>query len=1312
MISSHIKNFILLTLLGLLLPCTLIAQDNTAVEGKRVLVLNSYHQGFSWTDKVMEGVLSVFDPSQGVELYVEYMDTKRKADQQYFLQLKDLYQYKYEGVYFDAIVSSDDHALDFLLKFRDELYPETPVFFSGVNNFKDSRISGHKLFTGVVEQSDISGTLDLILELHPHTNLITVVNDNTKSGIASGKKTRRVAEQFKDRVQFKYLTNLSEDELKDALSELPRDAIVIYITYLQPPNRPPISIEKSTQIVLGASNLPVYGYWDQVLGHGILGGKVVSAFSQGETAAGMALRYLNGESFTNIGVEENSPNAYMFDYTALKKFNIDEGTLPPKSIILNKPFSLYEKYKTTVWVIVIFIVFLILVIMTLLIFIQKRKKAEQALQRSEERWQFALEGARDGMWDWNVATNEIFFSPLYKGILGFTDDEFGNYFDEWVKRIHLDDKELVHDKLNRYLKQEIPTYENEYRLLCKDGSYKSILARGKIISWSTDKKPLRMIGTHTDITGLKKAEEKLINNAARFERWKESNFIGIVQSNEKGDIVDANNMLLDMLGYSKKDLLDGTLNWASITPKEFLESDKKAVEEAKEKGFWTPYEKECFHKNGSRVPIIVGGTQFADDSSEYIVFIIDLSKQKQSEHALKKNQALLIKHQGALLALAKERNDNIETALSRILRVTAEQLHVSRVSVWLLNKGKTAITCKALYDNGNVSYKEIVLESDDYPSYFSAIHRSGFISASDAHNHPDTIEFCDHYLTPLGITSMLDSPIRIQGETIGITCCEHVGPKRKWALEEEDFSRSVSELCAQAFLEIEQKKSDEKLQLSARVFTDSHEGIIITDADKVIVNVNPSFCKITGYSEDEVIGQNPRILSSGKQSPKFYQDMWQEIHEHGYWQGEVWNRKKGGVIYVELLIISMLKDEFDNVVNYVGVFSDITQLKEQQSQLQRTQKMDALGKLVGGIAHDYNNMLGVILGYSDLIKMKFPTVDGLAKYINNIAQAGERGRKLTQRMLNFSKKESSGAEATSINEVLNSQEDLLSKAVTALITIHYDLSESDWLIWVDQSELEDVLLNLSINAQHAMVNGGSLTLTTQAMHLDAAEAKFLDLAENDYLKLTIRDTGCGMSDELTSKIFDPFFSTKGSQGTGLGLSQVYGFMERSGGAVKVYSEVGVGSEFSFYFPRYRGGYENETERDMPALEGLQGEGETILVVDDEPALRNVAAEILRLAGYHVLMASDGDEALDTLACHAVDLVLSDVIMPYMDGYQLAKHIGQLYPEVKVQLASGYSDNRHIEVGVDQLHKTLLHKPYSSFELMSRISQLLAGAKNE
>ena len=465
-----------------------------------------------------------------------------------------------------------------------------------------------------------------------------------------------------------------------------------------------------------------------------------------------------------------------------------------------------------------------------------------------------------------------------------------------------------------------------------------------------------------------------------------------------------------------------------------------------------------------------------------------------------------------------------------------------------------------------------------------------------------------------------------------------------------------------------------------------------------------------GYTLEEIKGRdfNMVLPESAKVNVK---EVWQGLmSQTGGSKNINENLTKDGRIILCEWHNKAIVDESGEVVGAASLVLDITQLKEQQVQLQRAQKMDALGKLVGGIAHDYNNMLGVIIGYTDLMQMKFSHVEGLQKYIDNIAKAGDRGRKLTQRMLNFSKKESSEASAVSISDVLIQQRDLISKAITALIIIEYDLCKPDWLVWVDSSELEDVLLNVSINAQHAMPNGGTLTFTTEAIHLSAVDAKFLGLAENDYLKLSVSDTGCGMSNELMSKIFDPFFSTKGSHGTGLGLSQVYGFMERSGGIVKVYSEEGSGSEFSFYFPRYRDDNESGNEQSLINIDGTQGDGQAILVVDDEPALRELAAEMLSLAGYRILMAGDGDEALDVLANHHVDLVLSDVIMPNMDGYQLAGRIEKQYPTVKVQLASGYSDNRHTVAVNDELHKTLLHKPYTSLELTNRISQLLGEGK--
>jgi len=382
---------VLLTGLFFVLPLKIAGQDQVPepekriTQSKRILVLNSYHQGYSWTDKIMDGVFSVLGGHNIIKLHVEYMDTKRKSDNKYFLQLYDIYKHKFDGLKFDAIVSSDDHALDFLLRFRDKLYPGTPVFFCGINDFHDRRISSHKLFTGVVEEYDVAGTLNLILKLHPDASMIAVVSDHSRSGKATSFKTRRVAASFKDRIRFKYLTNLPRNELKKNLAELPDDAIILYITYLRTPGGTSLSIEESTTMVLEAGNLPVYCYWDYILGNGVMGGKVISAYYQGKTAALMAQDFLNGEDIGNMPVVKDSPNVFMFDYHALKKIKIDETSLPAGSIILEKPFGLYEKYKKTIWLIGGLILLHFFAIFYLIMCIIRRHYADKELLIEKEK---------------------------------------------------------------------------------------------------------------------------------------------------------------------------------------------------------------------------------------------------------------------------------------------------------------------------------------------------------------------------------------------------------------------------------------------------------------------------------------------------------------------------------------------------------------------------------------------------------------------------------------------------------------------------------------------------------------------------------------------------------------------------------------------------------------------------------------------------------------------------------------------------------------------------------------------------------------
>ena len=388
--------------------------------------------------------------------------------------------------------------------------------------------------------------------------------------------------------------------------------------------------------------------------------------------------------------------------------------------------------------------------------------------------------------------------------------------------------------------------------------------------------------------------------------------------------------------------------------------------------------------------------------------------------------------------------------------------------------------------------------------------------------------------------------------------------------------------------------------------------------------------------------------------------------------------RKDGSTFPMRMAIAPLGAMKGTTQRFIVSLHDLTRFKQQEEQLRRSQKMDALGKLTGGIAHDFNNMLGVIMGYADLLQASIKDQPRLEEYAREIYIAGQRGAQLTEKLLGFSRHKTATAERLSINTLLQNQQHMLATSLTPRIKLTYDLAENLWPVYMDSGDLLDAILNISINAMHAIHEGGQLSITTQNEHFNEFDAALKGLSKGDYVLLSISDTGCGMDQETQEKIFDPFFSTKGELGTGLGLSQVYGFVERSKGGIKVYSEPGHGTRLNLYFPRLRdinATVNNKTNSPFTVM--AKGE-ETILVVDDEAGLLNLSAEIFSQQGYNVIPVATGQQALEVLKNTPVNLLLSDVIMPEMDGYQLATTVQALYPEVKIQLASGFTDDRHAD----------------------------------
>lgn len=491
------------------------------------------------------------------------------------------------------------------------------------------------------------------------------------------------------------------------------------------------------------------------------------------------------------------------------------------------------------------------------------------------------------------------------------------------------------------------------------------------------------------------------------------------------------------------------------------------------------------------------------------------------------------------------------------------------------------------------------------------------------------------------------------------------------------------------------------------------DGVITINHKGIVLSFNTTAETMFGYEADEVIGSNVSMLmpkSVGRVHDSYLNNYVSTGIEKiiGIGRDVTAQRKNGETFPMHLSVIEYpSKIEGDRW--FIGSCRDITLQKQQEEQLRRSLKMEAIGKLTSGLAHDYNNMLGVIMGYTELLSNQ-ESVNNNPKssgYIKSIEYALERAINLTQQLMSISRKRNHLSEACSVNDILKNNQDILAKTLTPQIKLAITFDNDLWPVLIDKGSLEDAILNLSINAMHAMPEGGELDIGTSNTKVDNLNAHVLDIAPGDYVKITITDSGIGMVADVISHIFEPFYSTKGEKGTGLGLNQVYNFVIESKGTVRVYSEPGTGTGFSIYLPRLKNGPSTQETNDTVEINDDELRGSArILVVDDEPALRELSENILSSHGYTVFSASNGNEALNKLETEKIDLMVSDVIMPEMDGYELAFITMNKYPDIKIQLCSGFAGNKGKTVTNSALSKNLLEKPYSSKQLLLKVKELL------
>jgi two-component system, cell cycle sensor histidine kinase and response regulator CckA len=511
----------------------------------------------------------------------------------------------------------------------------------------------------------------------------------------------------------------------------------------------------------------------------------------------------------------------------------------------------------------------------------------------------------------------------------------------------------------------------------------------------------------------------------------------------------------------------------------------------------------------------------------------------------------------------------------------------------------------------------------------------------------------------------------------------------------------------------ERKEAEDSLRASKERFRLLVEGvkdyaIFMLDPEGNVLTWNSGAEHIIGYNAQEAIGKThalyypPEDIAEGKPQREL-----EQAAAKGSLDEEGWRVRKNGDRFWSNGVLTALYDDQGSIRGFAKVTRDLSERRLLEAQFHQSQKMEAFGQLAGGVAHDFNNLLTVILGFSQLVISQLAQDDSKRSHLEQIQRAGEQAASLTRQLLAFSRKQILEPRVLDLNSVVNDTEKMLRRLIGEDVQLAAVLSPTLNPVKVDPGQIEQVIMNLTVNARDAMPQGGKLTIETQNIDLHDGYVKtHFEAKPGPYVLLAISDTGAGMTREVKARIFEPFFTTKGvGKGTGLGLGVVQGIVKQSGGNIEVYSEVGIGTTFKIYLPAVQ---EQLTPLPGPGLSSPAVGTETILLVEDEDAVRELTVLVLQGSGYSVLKASSGKEALQLIEdrTDGIDLLLTDVVMPEMSGNQLAQAMRSIYPGLKVLFLSGYMDDAVFRHGILQDKVAFLQKPFTPASLAKRVRAVL------
>jgi PAS domain S-box-containing protein len=671
--------------------------------------------------------------------------------------------------------------------------------------------------------------------------------------------------------------------------------------------------------------------------------------------------------------------------------------------------------------------------------------------------------------------------------------------------------------------------------------------------------------------------------------------------------------------------------------------------------------------------------------------------------------------------------------LEAACRELARAFEVPHTAATLLNPEKSAAVVMAEYliDDQSPTLNDTIPVKDN-PVFQYLLTKKAPLVVTDARGEP-WHRSVSSLMCQQDIASLLTLPLMIEGEVVGSLGLGTKEARRFSALEVSlawSVADQVSGVLARAKLAQTHRRLSAALEQTA-------DGVMITDKETTILYVNPAFERITGLSRAEVLGKTADIFQVRDYHPvgllqagSFYKEMWSIVDGGGVWQGRLASQKKDGASLTVDTTISPVYSETGAIISYVGLLRDVTREVQLEAQYRQAQKMEAVGRLTAGIAHDFNNLLTAINGFTELVQFRLPPDDPAQELVSKVRYSGQRAAGLVSQLLAFSRKQDLKPQVLDLNEVVGELDKMLRRVIGEDIELQTSLSPDLWPVKVDPAQIEQVVLNLAVNARDAMPGGGKLTIETANVVLDEDYVGYhLDAQPGEHVLLAVSDTGVGMSEEVKAHLFEPFFTTKEEgKGTGLGLATVYGIVKQSGGQIWVYSEPGQpapaapcpegaaqvqasrpgGTTFKIYLPRCQETLQPRSQ--ARGSQALPSGGETILLVEDDDQVREVARLVLERQGYLVLEAADGQQALQLAGDHSgpIHLLLTDVVMPGLSGQAVVETLTRTRPEVKILYISGYADEAIMHHGVLEPGVAMLQKPFSVLALARQVRAVLDG----